>query len=625
MARIAGRFTADPADHASQSVYAMLACMASGTQPSRGQPSVVRHGNVALGCSTTGSMASNHKVMVAIDGVLVNAKDLPGGAGAEPAAQVADLYQRHGMVGTLERLDGDFSIVLYDKVNGELWLARDRIGVKPLYYTHEGTSVSVASRIGGLLALPGTSRQVNRRWAAVFAGSHYRYIDNHPDESPFLGISQVPAGTALRFAGDQPQAHRYWTLQDKGDSKAGEAELAEQYRAMLTDAVRARVTTSDRPAFTLSGGMDSSSIMASAMSITGGPMHAFSTVYSDNTYDESAEIAGFIKDTGAHWHPIRVEGFDLFETVRKMVRVHDEPVATATWLSHFLLCEQVAGAGFGTIFGGLGGDELNAGEHEYFVFHFADLVAAGRGDRLPDEIAHWAKYHDHPIHRKDAQVAAALMAKLTDPALPGRIRVEQARFTRYFPAVSRDYFDLAGFEPVLDHPFSTCLKNRTYQDILRETAPCCLRAEDRDCEAFGLRHSDPFFDHRLVEFMFQVPGHMKIRDGVTKQLLRQAMKGVLPEETRARVKKTGWNAPAHLWFSERGLDQLEDLVRSREFRERGIYDVDHVLGVMKEHREIVSLGAARENHMMFLWQLLNLEMWFREVADAPAPKAPAGP
>ena len=612
MARIAGRHFPQSAEGAKQSVASML-----GTMSPASTATVNVLGHCALAASAGGSVEVISGVIVAVDGSFLNGASLPGGRTASAATQVASLYRAHGMVSTLERLDGDFAIALFDLSTGELWLARDRIGVKPLYYTVSGSAVSVASRMGGLLAMPETSRRVNHRWAAVFAGSHYRYIDNRPGESPFAEISQVPAGTALRILNGKTQSYRYWSLEDKGDFSASEQELAEQYRSLLMDAVRSRVAAADRPAFTLSGGMDSSSVMASAVEITGERQHAFSTIYTDKTYDESEEIRGFVKEKAAEWHPVHVEGFDLFDTVSRMVRAHDEPVVTATWLSHFLLCERVAADGFGTVFGGLGGDELNAGEYEYFVFHFADLVAAGRKDQLAVEIAKWAEYHDHPIHRKDAQVVAALMAKLTDPALPGRIRVEQARFTRYFPAVSRDYFDLAGFEPVLDHPFPTCLKNRTYQDIFRETAPCCLRAEDRDCEAFGLQHSDPFFDHRLVEFMFQVPGNMKIRDGVTKQLLRRAMKGVLPEETRTRIKKTGWNAPAHLWFSERGLDQLEDLVRSRVFRERGIYDVDHVLGVMKDHREIVSSGAARENHMMFLWQLLNLELWFRNVVDQP--------
>ena len=183
--------------------------------------------------------------------------------------------------------------------------------------------------------------------------------------------------------------------------------------------------------------------------------------------------------------------------------------------------------------------------------------------------------------------------------------------TRYFRAISKDFFDLTDFQPVMDHPFSSYLRNRTYQDIFRETAPCCLRAEDRNCSAFELDHADPFFDYRLMEFMFRVPGAMKIRDGVTKRLLRDAMAGTLPEETRTRIKKTGWNAPAHVWFTGHGREQLRDMIASQVFRERGIYIVPEVERLVGEHEAIVSSGAVRENRMMFLWQLVNLETWLR--------------
>jgi asparagine synthase (glutamine-hydrolysing) len=120
---------------------------------------------------------------------------------------------------------------------------------------------------------------------------------------------------------------------------------------------------------------------------------------------------------------------------------------------------------------------------------------------------------------------------------------------------------------------------------------------------------NPFLDHELVEFMFGIPGNLKIRDGITKQLLRLAMIGILPEATRMRVKKTGWNAPAHVWFSQRALQELRDRVRSSTFRERGIYDSEAVMAVIDDHARIVESATAEENHMMFLWQLLNLETW----------------
>jgi asparagine synthase (glutamine-hydrolysing) len=105
-------------------------------------------------------------------------------------------------------------------------------------------------------------------------------------------------------------------------------------------------------------------------------------------------------------------------------------------------------------------------------------------------------------------------------------------------------------------------------------------------------------------------------------LLRESMRDILPEETRTRVKKTGWNAPAHVWFSGEGRMQLLDLIGSRAFRERGIYDVDRVLGIVKEHDHIVTNGVSKENHMMFLWQLVNLELWLRSLSGVRSSETP---
>jgi len=185
---------------------------------------------------------------------------------------------------------------------------------------------------------------------------------------------------------------------------------------------------------------------------------------------------------------------------------------------------------------------------------------------------------------------------------------------RYTQAVNQNFFD-ATFQPRMDQPFSSYLKNRTYQDLYFETAPCCLRAEDRQAAAYGLDNFLPFFDHRLVEFMFRVPGTLKIRDGVTKVLLREAMTGILPDETRTRIKKTGWNAPAHRWFLGQGLDRLRDLINSRSFREREIYNLKEIDRILTEHEAIVTSGEPRENHMMFLWQLVNLELWLASIEN----------
>lgn len=567
----------------------------------------------AIGLISHRDMAPSYQVgpvTVVIDGVVLGRHSGTGNS----AQVVADLYLAKGFEAALGELAGDFAIALHDARDGAVWLARDRVGAKPLYYARTAGHFSFSSRPRALTAMPGVGSEVNRRFAAVFAGSHYRYIDNRPEESPYRNIRQLPAAHWIRFCDDRIQIGKYWGLNDLPDWTDSESDLAERYRDLLIEVVGDRVRSSERPAFTLSGGMDSSSVVSCATIETGQPATAFSTVYTDKTFDESDDIRPMLETKVSTWNQVRVDDPDVFSLVRRMVDVNDEPVATATWLSHFILCENVASAGYGSLFGGLGGDELNAGEYEYFFSHFADLKRAGRYSEFDTEVEQWALNHDHPIWRKNAEVANATISRCTDPSVPGRSLPDQSRMRRYYGAIDRSFFDLDGFEPVMEVPFASYLKTRTWQDISRETAPCCLRAEDRQTSAFGLDNVVPFFDHRLLEFMFRVPGSMKIRNGVTKVLLRAAMKGILPEETRVRVKKTGWNAPAHLWFAGKGREPLLDMVRSREFRERGIYRPDEVERLANEHAEIVASGEPRENHMMFLWQMVNLETWLRSLA-----------
>ena len=615
MSRIAGIFSSWPEARATLELDGLLGHF----RQSAPQTGKTANGSAVLGAAFTAGadapLASRGTLSVVVDGRIFNAGDF--GAPDRPSAEIMlDLYQQYGFQEALARVNGDFAVALYDAATGSLWLGRDRVGVKPLYFTYRHGVFAFASQPGALLRLPGVSPQVNRRFAGLFAGSHYRTFDNAQDESPYEDIRQLPAGhIAEAAAGREPRLKAYWTLSEQADFTLPEHELAEQYRHLLVDAVGIRLARSAAPAFLLSGGMDSSSVIASAVRVSGKKQHAFSSVYDDRTYDESAEIRSMLDSSVEEWHPVRIGNPDIFATIDRMVRTHDEPVATATWLSHYLLCEQAAGLGFGTLFGGLGGDELNAGEYEHFFFRFADLRQAGDETTLRREVEHWARHHDHPIYRKNMAVVDAALQTIVDLRSPGLCHPDRARLDRYAAAVNPDFFDVKAFVPVMDRPFRSYLKNRAFHDIFRETAPCCLRAEDRQTSAFGLQHFDPFFDYRLIEFMFRVPGSLKIRDGVTKILLREATKGLLPEETRTRIKKTGWNAPAHVWFSGAALDTLRDMVGSRVFRERGIYNTAEVTRLIDEHQRIVDDPAPRENHMMFLWQLVNLELWLRSVDD----------
>lgn len=551
---------------------------------------------------------------VALDGRIFNRDELPPAPSDE--ACIAQLWRRHGPAGALARLNADLALAVRDPASGELWLARDRFGLRPLYHARTADGHAFASRPRPLLGRPGVTRELDPAILARLAASHYRTFDDAPDRSPYRDVLQVPAAHVLRVAGGRLSAERYWSPSPEPPSGTP-VELAERLRVLLLDAVARRVRVARDPGFTLSGGMDSSSVLSCAAHVSGAPQTALSTVYRDPTYDERDEIRDMLGERADPWHPVEVDDApDLVPLVARMVGEQDEPVATATWLSHRVLAERCRELGVRTLLGGLGGDELNAGEYEYFPALFADLRAAGREADLDREIAAWAAHHDHPVHRKDRAVAERMIAATADPRRPGRIRPDRERIERYQAALGPGMPPLRDFEPTLEHPFDSAVGNRAWQDLTRETLPCCLRAESRTMAALGMERFHPFLDHRLVELMLPLAPELKIRDGITKRLLREAMRGVLPEATRTRVAKTGWNAPAHRWFTGAGREALMDLVRSRAFRERGVHDPAEVERLATEHERIVLSGEPRENHMMLLWQVLNVELWLRDLEGA---------
>lgn len=565
-----------------------------------------------------GGIAQQNGYFVVLDGRILERERFDDDGPDADAGLLLRLCLQDGFDQALAHIDGDFSAVLLDSGSGQCWLARDRFGVKPLYYATTPWGLAFASQPAPLARLESVGFTVNKRYVALVAASHYRTFDNASEESPFVAVSQLPAAHWLAAKpGAVGPPRRYWKLQPQALDCSDETALAEQYRALLLSAVRKRLAVATAPAFTLSGGLDSSSVLCAAAKLTAQPQAAFSSVYQDPTYDERHDISDVIDAGHAQWHPVDIpEDPDLPVMISRLVAIHNEPVATATWLSHDLVCGAVVASGHGALFGGLGGDELNAGEYEYFPLFFADLAASGDRVRLQQEIAAWVHYHDHPIHRKTPAMARQLMEQLTVPNSPGHCRPNLERQHRYSAALNPEWFDLAGFQPIMEHPFESFLANRAYQDLTRETTPCCLRAEDRQCTAYGLEHFDPFLDRALVEFMFAVPFGLKIRHGLTKHLLRQATKGLLPEATRVRVKKTGWNAPAHVWFSQgRAFDAVMDMIHSSEFRQRGVYRLQVVSQLVTEHRRIVMDQTPQENHMMFLWQLLNLETWLHWIKE----------
>lgn len=521
-----------------------------------------------------------------------------------PHEVILHAYEEWGD-GCAQHLWGDFAFALLDARRGRLVCGRDRVGVRPLYYAIARGGFVFASEIKGLLQHPAVKAVPDWETVFFYAGTHYRYIDRDQTGSFYAGIRQVPPAHLVIWEGGQARSRRYWDLDpaaawDAADMVGARRRLQE----LLEDGVRRRLPVDGaRAGFTVSSGMDSSSVASLAAHLGGRRVDLYSTTVDDPEYDETPHLAPLVDRWGTGLRRVPVSGADLVKGLPALVAQHDEPVCTATWFAHRLLAEAAAREGVEVLFGGLGGDECMAGEYEHFFFYFADLRARGDEARLAREVAAWQRHHDHPAFRKNPEVLARAFTAWIDWDRPGVNRLDEVRFGAYQGALAPDFRARHARRPAMTHPFRSYLANRCYQDLSSETTPPCLRAQDRNAAAHGMEVQLPFLDHRIIELAFALPGDFKYRDGVTKQILRDAMEGLLPAATRARVEKTGWNAPAHRWFREEAREPLADLIASRTFRERGVYDVAAVERVFREHTE------GRANHAMFLWQVWNLETW----------------
>ena len=552
-------------------------------------------------------------IQIVIDCSIFNADDFSTPQKKLPDAQRVLLsISKIGIVRTLEKINGRFCLAVFDMKTNILCLGRDRFGLSTLFYTCFDGLIAFSSRAKGLLGLPGVSNELDHSFLKAAAATNYRFLDTNNTVSPFRNIKQVPPGAIIRFDDKKVQTERFASLTVDGIKRSNKP-TREEYIHLFYKAVSKRLRVAKKPIFSLSGGLDSSSVVSMAHQITREKQSAISTVHPNKLYDEKKEILDIIKAGKVNWNSVTITNPNIFDKLTEIYSLHDYPLPTVTWLNHLLLVEEAAKLGYTDLFTGLGGDELHAGEYDYFFYFFADLKKMGKTDLLEKEIEAWVKNHDHPIFRKSKNIALERMSELTDPLVPGRCLPDKKLLKCYNNLLSPDFQALNELLPNYYPTSDSYLISHSQNELMFNTMPCCLRSGRENCNLFGMQEFHPFLDNELFVYMMSVPPEQKIRNGLTKAFARQSYKGLIPEDTRRRITKTGWNAPAHEWFSKNHRDDLHDLVGSRQFRERGIYKIDSVKQIISEHETIVSEKRDQPNHMMAIWQIVSLEIWLRNL------------
>jgi asparagine synthase (glutamine-hydrolysing) len=519
------------------------------------------------------------------------------------AEVILHAYEEWGME-CLKRFNGMWAFALWDSTKGSLILSRDRFGIKPFYYLYRDNKFIFASEIKAILKICPDERQPNYQ-----SIHHFLSTGMHDDSQQtfFKNIQQLLPATCLKISSQGSKQWKYWQLEKAEDNFSIEENPYEQFLYLLKDAVRLRLQ-SDVPVGTcLSGGLDSSSIVCLATEIVQQPMHTFSSIYEEEAYNESFFANLIINQCKTKSLFINPKTDDFFETLSKIIWHQDEPTYASGIYSQWHVMKLAAG-NVKVLLDGQGGDEILGGYHSFFLPYLADYVRHSLSPK------NWIKLAQllteiRSIKALSNQILPKLLLALISPQLVHGVEkfVDKKR-----AAINPEFeksFSKGRYYPSIKKPFKSKLNNWLYHTLTQASIPALLHYEDRNSMAFSIESRTPFLDYRLVEFMFQLPFDYKIKNGMTKYILRKALEGILPPEIVNRKDKKGFPTPDALWFRGKLKDEVRDLLASSSFKNREILDRKKALHVFEKHCQ------GKMDYSWYIWRWINLELWFREFID----------
>jgi asparagine synthase (glutamine-hydrolysing) len=530
---------------------------------------------------------------------------------------IVHLYEEMGTA-CVDRLRGMFAFAIWDGPARRLVLARDRLGQKPLFYAERGEDFLFASEVKAILAAGDRPRQLD------FESLHHylslRFIP--PPRTMFREIRKVPPGHVLVREAGRTSVTRYWRLTFGRKASLSPPEVVERLESGLREAVRTHMVSDVPVGALLSGGLDSSIVVAFAAPSGSQPLQTFSIGVKEQDFDE-LPYARLVADHCRTRHTeLRVD-IDVLASLPRIIWHMDEPsdpIAACQFASAELAARDVK-----VVLGGDGGDEMFAGFDRYLGIRHVDRYA-----RLPS----WLRRRIiPPLLRKvpDSFGYKSVAQKLrwTDQlsALPGTAERYAAAtcFFRFRHDEKQELFGESLWSRLREHDSARVIVDRfneadsddtidrmLYADYTTRLPEHSLMLTDRMAMAHGLELRSPLLDHELVEFMASVPSSFKIRRGQLKYVLRQLATAHLPP-TIVKRPKQGFMFPVAYWFRNELGPFLSRFWTSARLLEEGIVRQAYVQRLVEEHRR------GQVDHHVRLWMLLNVEVWFRIYMDRRTP------
>lgn len=525
---------------------------------------------------------------------------------------IVHLYEEYGK-DCVQYLRGMFAFAIWDGKRNSLFVARDRLGIKPLYYRQSPSNFLFGSEIKVLLAYPGEHPKFNRTALPEYLA--FGYLSG--DETFYQGVRKLMPGHRLEINEiGKFHVEQYWDLKlPEGTAREDGAGYAEKYRELLEESVKSHLMSDVPLGVFLSGGLDSSAVAALMTKIRREPIQTFSVGYAEHTYSELPYARSVAQQLKSEHREILVSRDDFFGVLPKLIWHEDEPIVWPSSVALFFVA-QLARESVKVVLTGEGSDETLGGYSRYaFTLKNIAFDRVYRG-LTPSALRH----HIRDSIATSSWINAGVRRKLSHTflGLDGESWTS-FYFDNFFSAFNQEDERMLLTEEFLeavesgspyrnllqywDHSSGELLQRLLYTDIKTYLVELLMK-QDNMSMAASIESRVPFLDHALVEWAMGVPARIQIRGTSGKQVLKKAVADLLPDSIINRPK-LGFPTPWSGWLAGEQLDAIESLCLEPRSLNRGFFRRESLERLFQEHR------AHYRDHYDRVWRLLNLELWHR--------------
>jgi asparagine synthase (glutamine-hydrolysing) len=494
----------------------------------------------------------------------------------------------------LDKFNGDWAFVIYDRDQKEYFGARDRYGVKPFYYYLDSDQFIFASEIKAIIPTLATRTENNK---LIYEYLVYNRTDQS-DETFFHEIKKLKHGRMFTIKDNNYVESQWYNLRDKVNSSTMSAQ---DYRATLRDSIKLRLRSDVPLGVSLSGGLDSSAITSIVTQDLGlKDLKTFSAIYDPGDWADESIFINEYKDELNHMHFISPSASSFFEDFPGFIHAQGEPIASIGPYAQYKVMQLAKGHVTVTL-DGQGADEQLAGYHNFYGSYFKELISNYNFTTATSEIYHYLALHKslYGIKYLGYYYLPDFLKKFVGSQLFGSMNSEYTEQWGSSSTIGQELYNPTSLNNSLIDHFEFKLEH-------------LLKWDDLNAMNFSIESRVPFLDHNLVEATLSLPSEMKIKNGYTKHILRESLKDILPTKISGRIDKKGFSTPSDNWFrSEKFKEYIYDTLRSSSFRQRGIFDADQCLEKYDQHLN-KSIDITKD-----IWKWINLDVWFKNNIESP--------